>query len=180
GNQELITMIECICTDRTSLPPTYIFKGKNLQSSWIDSDPINANYAVSPSGWTDNELGVYWIEKMFDQETQDEADDARLLTLDGQTSHVSFEFGWYAREHSIDLLCLPLHSTAFLQPEDVVIFSLLAQVCTILLGMWTRLLISSIQGVYTICRLYARAQVQVFVPQLIQKAFEATGIFPFN
>src|ERR1700709_828052 len=35
GRQEWVSMVECICGDRTSIPPLGIFKGKNIFQNWI-------------------------------------------------------------------------------------------------------------------------------------------------
>ncbi|KIJ47861.1 hypothetical protein M422DRAFT_163360 [Sphaerobolus stellatus SS14] len=121
----MITIIECICADGTSISLTYIFKGKNLQSTWFENDPIGADYTTSPNGWTDNEIGVHWITQ-FLRETSNKASGTHLLILDGHNSHVSYEFVNFARNHDIELLCLPSHSMADLQPLDVVIFGLLS------------------------------------------------------
>lgn len=47
----------------------------------------------------------------------------RLLILDGNGSHISFEFIQYCIESGIHLICLPAHSTHLLQPLDVGLFS---------------------------------------------------------
>jgi hypothetical protein len=38
GNREWVTAIDCICTDRQSLPPVIIFEGKMHQSTWYDTE----------------------------------------------------------------------------------------------------------------------------------------------
>jgi hypothetical protein len=127
GNRELVTIIECGNAAGERLRPTYIFKGRSVQEQWIRKDPLRprANYTFSDSGWTDNVIGLHWIEKVYDPATIHLLEDGgwRLLILDGHSSHVSYEFVNYAREHRIDLLCLPSHSSADLQPLDVGVFA---------------------------------------------------------
>ncbi|KIJ53098.1 hypothetical protein M422DRAFT_155463, partial [Sphaerobolus stellatus SS14] len=178
GNRESVTIIECICADGSSIPPTYIFKGKNLQSTWFENDPINANYSTSPNGWTDNELGVYWLEKVFNQATAAKSSKPRLLILDGHSSHISYEFVDFARQHNIELLCLPSHSTADLQPLDVAIFGPLSHAWSNEVEVHSSTGLSVTKSDF--CGLYAAARARAFSRKLVLKAFEATGIQPFD
>ena len=55
GRQEWITVVECICTDGTAIPPFVIFKGENLMSSWVPSDLLKKwHWACNSKGWTSN------------------------------------------------------------------------------------------------------------------------------
>src|SRR3954463_10450818 len=94
GNREWITCIACICADGTALTSGLIYKGvKGVQSSWLqDLNPAIHEYffASSISGWTNNDLGVKWLEQVFDRETKQKARlSNRLLILDGHGSHVT-------------------------------------------------------------------------------------------
>lgn len=42
GGRELITVLEGICADGTSIPPTVIFKGENFQIAWLQENPLHA------------------------------------------------------------------------------------------------------------------------------------------
>ena len=42
GNRELVTIIECVCADGTSLPPNIIFKGTQHDLEWGRVNPCNA------------------------------------------------------------------------------------------------------------------------------------------
>jgi DDE superfamily endonuclease len=46
----------------------------------------------------------------------------RLLTLDGFSSHIEYNFIKYMQNNKIILFGLPLHTTHFLQPLDVIYF----------------------------------------------------------
>ena len=39
ANLELITVIECICTDGSSLLPDFVFSGKEFCPEWFEVDP---------------------------------------------------------------------------------------------------------------------------------------------
>src|SRR5437667_2435540 len=84
GNREWVSVIESIRSNGYSVPPFVIFKGKQIQQSWI-SDALDPRMAitVSPNGWTSHELAVQWIQH-FDKYTKDQTKGRyRLLILDG-------------------------------------------------------------------------------------------------
>ena len=125
--REMVTVIECICADGTSIDPFFIFKSAGepprVNASWVCNDgPAEARYAASSTGWSDNELGVEWIQ-YFDQATSPKALlGTRHLVFDGHGSHLSYNFIKYAFDNTIKLICLPPHATHILQGLDVVIF----------------------------------------------------------
>ena len=128
GNREWITTIACICADGSSLPPALIYQAVsgNIQDTWLqDFDPTEhqAFFASSPSGWTNNDLGLAWLKRVFDCETKSKARRSyRLLILDGHGSHVTMEFIKYCDDNRILLATYPPHLTHTLQPLDVCLF----------------------------------------------------------
>jgi hypothetical protein len=119
-----------------------IMKGKKVQKSWMENSPLPAKtrWAVSPNGWTDNELRVNYI-KAFDEWTAHKVyarlnillfllnelfcrsgEGWRCLILDGHGSHLTYKFLQYAQDACIVGVGLPSHTTDFLQPLDQVIF----------------------------------------------------------
>lgn len=79
--------------------------------------------ASSPSGWTNNELGLAWLEQVFDRYTKEKAGNRhRLLLLDGHGSHLTLEFLESCGANRILLAVLPPHSINTLQSLDVVMF----------------------------------------------------------
>ena len=84
----------------------------------------NQHIATSPNGWTDNELGLEYLKTHFEPQTQETQSELgyRILIVDGHASHVTIEVMRFCVQHKIILLCLPPHSTHFLQPLDVGVF----------------------------------------------------------
>ena len=64
-NCEWVTMIEAICTDGYSLPPCVIFKGEVYIEGWFDNLPKDWQIEVSKNGWTTDEIGLCWLQKLF-------------------------------------------------------------------------------------------------------------------
>ncbi|KIM59046.1 hypothetical protein SCLCIDRAFT_94999, partial [Scleroderma citrinum Foug A] len=63
-NLELVTIIECVCADGTSLKPGFVFSGKQFHPEWFQTDP-KICVSTSPNGWTDDFLGGEWFKKSF-------------------------------------------------------------------------------------------------------------------
>ncbi len=93
GNREWITILATICMDGSFLPPSIIYQATpdNLQDSWLDSyEQQEVYFTSSKTGWTNDELGLSWLIKVFDRHTKEKARQARdwrLLLVDGHGSH---------------------------------------------------------------------------------------------
>jgi hypothetical protein len=46
GNRELVTVIETVCADGTSLRPSVIYKGQRRDLAWGRDNPCNARFAI--------------------------------------------------------------------------------------------------------------------------------------
>jgi hypothetical protein len=101
-----------------------IFSGKVHQSQWYQDIDPDWLIGLSDNGWTNNELGLLWLEKVFEKHTMTRAQGKyRLLILDGHTSHESAEFDLFCKNHQIIPLYMPSHSSDKLQPLDVGCFA---------------------------------------------------------
>ncbi|EED15568.1 pogo transposable element, putative [Talaromyces stipitatus ATCC 10500] len=133
GNREWITTIACICANGRAISPSLIYMAKsgNIQDSWLqDFNPKEQRcfFAVSESGWTNNEIGYQWLVDVFDKETKSQASRGwRFLILDGHGSHVNMRFIEYCDRNRILLAIFPAHATHTLQPLDVALFSPLSK-----------------------------------------------------
>ena len=130
GNREFLSLVACVNAIGRALSPTLIYKGAShdLQTTWLDDfdhSQDEANFAASEKGWTNEELGLSWLERVFNKETKTRG--WRLLIVDGHSSHVNMRFIDYCDQHRIILVILPPHSTHRLQPLDVGIFSPLSK-----------------------------------------------------
>ena len=187
GNREWITTIACICADGTSLSPALIYQAisGNIQDTWLQDFSLAEHetfFTSTPSGWTNNDVGLAWLKQVFDRETKAKARSSwRLLILDGHGSHVTMDFIEYCDNNKILLMILPPHSTHTLQPLDVGMFAPLA-------GAYQGELISFIeksQGLTSVTkrdffRLFYQAWIKAFKLPTILSAFAATGISPLN
>jgi hypothetical protein len=98
-------VIGAICADGTTLPLAVIFSasGNKIQANWvreIEPKKHSMYVKVSSTGWTNDDLGVKWLKKVFDPPTKQKAQRKySLLILDGHGSHVTRRFINYHDKH---------------------------------------------------------------------------------
>ena len=124
GSREWTSLIECVSMAGRKLRPWIIFKGVLLQKAWLDAYK-EAHFTCTENGWTNNEIGLLWLQQCFDVETAVE-NEYRMLCVDGHASHISTKAIEFCVQKKIILLCLPAHTTHILQPLDVGVFGPLA------------------------------------------------------
>jgi hypothetical protein len=186
GSREFLTLLACCCADGSSLPPGLIYAAAHgaIRSSWVEDIEAGEHdvfISSSPSGWSNNDVGLAWLEQVFDRCTKQRSGRWRLLILDGHGSHLTMEFISYCDRHRILLMVFPPHSTHTLQPLDVVLFHPLAQAYSAELTAY----LHRAQGLISIQKgdffpLFWRAWQSSFKQSTILTAFEATGIWPMN
>ncbi|KZP06953.1 CENP-B protein, partial [Athelia psychrophila] len=180
GNQQLIMVVDCICADGTVLPPLIIMKGKKPSYGWVKDSELEEGWiAASPNGWTDNELGLKWMEHVFDPATREKANGKwRCLVLDNHESHISLEFIDYTWSHKIIVVSLAPKTSGKTQPLDVAVFSPYQMA-------YGRATDDEVRGGVNITkqdftRILPKARKAAFTRANILRGFEQTGIWPFN
>ncbi|KAK1916823.1 hypothetical protein P3342_004378 [Pyrenophora teres f. teres] len=112
GSREFLTVMACCCADGSSLPPALIYAAKKgaIQSSWVEDIKAGEHkvfVSLSPTGWSNDNVGLAWLEQVFDRYTKQRSGRWRLLILDGHGSHVTMDFIDYCDRHRILLIILP-------------------------------------------------------------------------
>ena len=187
GSREWITLIATICADGSSLPPALIYKAVSgdLQDSWLqDYDPQEHAcwFASSPNGWTSDQLGLSWLQSLFDKQTSDKARrNWRLLILDGHGSHCTLSFLGWCQSNRILVAVFPPHSTHRLQPLDVSLFRPLATYYSQSLDAHLRLS----QGLASVTKRdffknFYSAFDKAFIETNIRSGWLKTGLEPFD
>lgn len=109
----------------------------------------------------------------FDHQTK--TDEARILIVDGHSSHIPQRVIQYALNHNIHIVQLPCKLTHILQPRDVGCFGLLQNAYERYHREW--LLhnpLSAIRKVHFLELLF-NARTDTYSVETIQKAWEASG-----
>jgi hypothetical protein len=142
GSREWTTLLAAICATGEALPPSLLFLSANstLQLSWVKDIEVGKHdvfVTSTPSGWTNQDVGLAWLEQVFQRYTKKKARygrDWRLLIVDSHGSHLTPAFIDYAVNYRIMLAVFPPHATHTLQPLDVVMFKPLSASYTLSLN----------------------------------------------
>jgi DDE superfamily endonuclease len=181
GNREWVTVIDCISSSGWSLPPVIIFEGKEHQSTWYTTGlPGDWTIGVSANGWTDDKLGLTWLQNVFEKHTAQRTKGVyRLLILDGHGSHKTPEFDLFCKEHHIITLCMPPHSSHLLQPLDIGCFAVLKRLYGQQIQQLMRNGVNHIDKQDFLVAYYA-AHKETMNTANIYSSFAAAGLVPYN
>ena len=180
GNREWVTAIVCINAAGWTLPPQIIFAAVNHQSLWYQNLPEDYVLSVSKNGWTTNELGIEWLQKIFEPNTASRTiGEYRLLILDGHGSHATTEFDRFCMEKKIIPLYMPPHSSHLLQPLDVSCFSPLKHFYKQKVEELVQKRVNSIKK-EDFLYIYPAAYQKALSSLNIKSGFAATGLIPFS
>jgi hypothetical protein len=116
GSGERITLLACICADGTKMAPAIIYQCKGgLRCGWVEDVEVQKHevfVATSSSGWTNNKLGLAWLEQVFERSTGKKPRSSyRLLILNGHRSHLTMDFIEYCDQNKILIVIFRPHST---------------------------------------------------------------------
>ena len=181
NNRENITVIACVNALGTAMPPMVIAKGKTYKSllNFVTSDaPQGTIFTYSEKAWTDGSLGTEWFRNIFLKNCGSER--PILLVLDGHRSHETLDILELAVGENIEILCLPPHTTHFLQPLDRTVFGPMSSAynrhCTEYM---------SENPTNVVCKkswakLFKKAWESSMTEANIKSGFRACGIYPYN
>ena len=180
GNREWVTAIECTNASGWALPPCVIFKGKSFIEAWFDNLPSDWRFEVSPNGWTSDEIGICWLEKLFiPLTTSCTKGRYQLLILDGHGSHLTPKFDEICERNNIIPICMPAHSSHLLQPLDIGCFAVLKRAYGQMVEMKMRLGINHIDKL-DFLEAYPHARIEAYKSNTIKNSFAAAGLVPYD
>ncbi|OBS17237.1 hypothetical protein FPOA_12264 [Fusarium poae] len=178
------SFIEAVTADGRALVPGIIFKGKELQKQWFLEEfkqIADWYYITSPNGWTDDHIGIEWLERVYlPQTTPADESDARLIILDGHGSHATDE--WMATCFMNNVYCcyLPAHCSHGLQPLDNGVFNALKAAYRRELERFASLTDSAPMDKVNFIRAYAKARRVGMTKKNILSGWRVTGNWPIS
>ena len=181
GNREWATVIQGICATGWAVPSYVVVKGKYHLLPWYENGQFPKDWRIhtSENGWTTNKIGLDWI-KHFDEHTKGRTKGVyRLLVLDGHESHHSAEFEEYCQAQKIITLCMPPHSSHFLQPLDVGCFGPLKASYGKQIEQIMRMQITHITKDDFLAAFLTAFNASITAKN-IQAGFRATGLVPYD
>ncbi|KJZ70572.1 hypothetical protein HIM_10040 [Hirsutella minnesotensis 3608] len=181
SSREWASILECVSATGRRLTPVVVLTGTNLQGQWFPENFPSWKYDCNPSGWSNGEIALKWLEEVFLPETKPEIPSLwRILVLDGASSHVTIDFMHTAWKHHVQLLFLPAHSSHITQPLDVGVFSPLNTFYRQQFAGLVDFSINAPRQKQRFLRAYAAGSEEAFSKTNIQAGFRAAGIFPTN
>jgi DDE superfamily endonuclease len=119
-NRLSLTVVETISADACSIPPLVIIPRGSIMESWFHSNMTGHEVVtVSPSGYTNEEICMVWLDHFIDHHNCRSDTSWRILLIDGASCHQAPEFILKAKMNHIWIVKFPSHQTHLLQPLDV-------------------------------------------------------------
>ena len=186
GNREFITCLAYVSAIGKWIPPVLVYKGlsNDLRNTWVKDvhKDSGVHFASTANGWSNNALGLRWLQTTFENATKPKSDRTRrLLLVDGHSSHVNMDFIDWADRHRIIIMILPPHTTHRLQPLDVGMFQALS---TAYSKQIDELLDNGLGKVHMSKRffykMFKKAWDVSFTEENIQSAFRKPGVWPVD
>ncbi|XP_044761182.1 tigger transposable element-derived protein 6-like [Coccinella septempunctata] len=176
---ETISCIACCNAEGFFLPPVCIFKGKNSKKEWTDSMPPGSHIVMSQkSAYVTANIFLNWFKNHF---LPRKGEGKALLILDGHSSHCScVELLETAEANDVILLCLPPHSTHYLQPLDRAFFKSLKTFYYQACKEWMQNHPGRKLGRPQFGELLTKSWGKSASAGNAMSGFRATGIFPWN
>jgi hypothetical protein len=197
--KESVTVLMTICADGSHIPPMFICKGKEdleLPSAWakVDFEDTSLEEAVmykQESAYMTNEGFLHFFKERFLPFTaQDRKKGKVLLIMDNFGAHVQLAVLPLAYENNVVLVSFPPHATHILQPLDVVIMQAFKKWLSKAVQLWrlhgnnSLRVLNWVAAMEVISRPWGTMKQSAWdathKPTRIMKAFEETGIYPFN
>jgi hypothetical protein len=92
-NQLSLTVIESISANGKSIPPLVIVPGQNIMINWFHENMTgNEVVAVSPTGYTNEEICLTWLDHFIKCNDCGPDKPWRILLIDSATCHKAPEF----------------------------------------------------------------------------------------
>lgn len=176
---ETITLIACCNAEGNFLPPACVMKGKIKKDEYTDNmPPGSVLYMSQKSAYVNNNIFLEWLRDHF---LPRKPDGKVLLILDGHASHSSsVEMLEFANQHDIILLCLPSHTTHYLQPLDRAVFKSVKNHFYAASQLWMKAHPGRRITRYQFGELLQACWGKSATPENAIAGFRATGIYPFN
>lgn len=176
---ETITLVACCNAEGMFLPPVVIMKGKNKKPEFEDGmPPGSVVYMSEKSAYINSVIFSDWLRQHF---LPRKPAGKFVLILDGHSSHCnSVQLLEFAKANDIILICLPSHTTHFLQPLDRAVFKSVKSYFYSAAQKWLKnhptRKITRLQFGQLLNECWGKSA----TPENAVSAFKATGIYPFN
>ena len=174
---ENVTAVACCNAAGQFIPPMIIMKGKRKKDEFTDGLPPGSELGMSDSSYINKDLFLQWLQMFRKHAVPGKV----LLIIDGHTSHVkSVAVLEYCIANDVILVCLPGHTTKYLQPLDRSVFKSLKSNWHIATNLYMRQNPGGNITKYRFGPLFAAAWGKSASVSNATSGFRACGIHAFN
>ena len=172
-----ITIVCAVNAAGRFIPPFMIFRRKNMSQLLLKDGPLGTDGAASPSGWTDSDIFIKWLQH-FITYAKPTPERPVILLLDGHNKTLAaIDF---CRSHNVTLISFPPHTTHRLQPLDLCFFGPLKSFYNVACDNWMTMRPGQRIGFYDIAGLFKTAYLKAATMDKGINGFEVSGIYPLN
>jgi DDE superfamily endonuclease len=176
---ELVTMCSIISATGVGLPPVFIFPRKNFREVFMTGAPEGSLGLANDSGWMTGENFVKVLQHVA-KYTHTSASNEIILVMDNHESHIALDSLIYAKEHGINIVTLPPHTSNKTQPLDISVFGPLKSYFNAFADSWLLKNPGKTISIYQMAELMGNAWQKAATPSNILSGFRVPGIWPLD
>ena len=176
---ELVTLCGIISATVVALPPVFIFPRKNYRDVFLNGSPQGSLGLVNESGWMTGSNFVKVLEHVANF-TGSSSDNQIIVTMDNHESHISYESLLFAKNHGINIVTLPPHTSNKTQPLDLSVFGPLKTCFNSTANAWMLSHPGKTITIYQMAQLMGSASLKAATPENILSGFRQAGIWPLD
>ena len=194
GSREFCSILETVSAAGVAIPPFIVWQGKTHRQSYYSEVSVEATFAVSESGYMDDDLGLQYMKMYFDPymrnggvtiKSEDSKDakyhgPPRGLIVDSHSSYIAWRVIQYALDNNIHMICRSFKSTHLLQPLDVGCFGVLQTTYEKNLSAWLRENPLSVISKPSFLQILNKTQSEVYTTECITGAWPKSRCWPIN
>jgi hypothetical protein len=158
-----------------SIPPLFLFMGKEASEDLLDGASPGAGLQLNDSAWMTEDVFYQWLQ--FFTARIAPARPA-LLIVDNHTSRFSSRIVDYCRAQQLEMLLLPANATHLMQPGDVAVHAPLKKFLAAEAAAWQNQHPCEQLTRRYYARLITNAAQRAFSPANVVAGYAATGIYP--
>lgn len=176
---DTITAVCCMSATGIFVPPALIFPRKRMNHLLFKGAPTGTLGLVTETGYMNSDLFLDWL-KHFVHYVKPSAEDPILLVADNHSTHCSLPAILFCRKNHITFLTLPPHASHVIQPLDKGFFAPLKAAYVAETEKWLVQHPGEVIKLTDVGGIFKEAYTATARVKLAEKAFEVTGIEPFN